>query len=610
MGFRRWLLLILMLVPSVARAQNGLVSVPTTLMPGPRLGSNLTISFCTSTATGVPCSPFAQAYADSTNSNPINQTTSPLRTDNLGNAVTFYAAPGQYSYTITGPGLASPQGPYQITVPCIPGGTCASTAANNAFTGNNSFSGQNIITAYNINNKVIVDGQKYTTLNAALADPACTSLAGCTIDMTGNNATAALALGAFDPGSKKVTVLLGPFGYNASQITMENYLHIIGAARGATTLQSTSTTTPLFVLGGSSAVYSNHIENVVVYCGAGNTSQVAFDIVAQVNGGGLNYSDWNNVTVGGDGVHECGGGSWLFNGAAGGSPPAINQFINITNSQGFRTPNGAPAFHVQGVGGQMYIANSQFDGNATRDTSPNIVIEDSAYSGFTAAYSIAFYEVTSQRAAELDRSSGSLRCHNCHFENVSGILDAAIGQNYGNFGIQILHSYCATSCGVNSGSGFLTKTDSSSQVAVDYLSVSGTPDNYWTGSSIAHLEYQGLYNFFGGSTYPAPNSSFRIPVGIASDSPGYKLAAQAFTGVAAGAYAEVDVTWATPFVDGSYVPICNVYDYTTATNAAGLRFDRLAGSSSSLSASGIKTVVFNASGGTLNGVLLCSATHQ
>lgn len=476
--------------------------------------------------------------------------------------------------------------------------------------------GANLIDAYNLNNIIAVDGVKYTTLNAAMADPTCASLAGCTVDMRGNSAS--LALGTVDPVSNTVTVLLGPYSYTASQIVLRPGLQIMGVSQGvglggsphATTITSTSTTTPMVVLGGTSAVEGVNMQNMRLYCGAGNSSQIALDIVAQVNGGGLWYSNFNNLLIGGDGTHECGGGAIVLDGSAGGSPEAINQFLNFTNVFAFRTAGGAPAFHLKGVGGQIFVANSQFDGQDPRDTQPDALIEDSAFNGFVAAYSIAFYETTFQKAGTAIKLRGStdVSCDNCHFEDVTGIIDAAMGQHYGNFGTHILHSYCATACAQSSGSGFLTKTDAGSQLAVDYLSLFGTPDNFWTGSSIAGLEHQGLYNAFGGTPYAAPNSSMRIPVGIDSDSPGYKTQSTAITGVTAGAYAEVDVTWTTPFPDGSYVPVCNVYDFTSATTSPGLRFDRLAGGSS-LDPNGLKAVVFNASGGTLNGVLFCTATH-
>lgn len=502
------------------------------------------------------------------------------------------------------------------------GGNFAITG-NLPVTGNfTDITGQNHFFGYNINNIVTVDGIKYTTANAALADPACASL-GCTIDMRGNSSSTARALGAFDPNSLHaitVTLLLGPYSYTASQITLRPGFQLIGVSNGigaggsppATVITSTSTTTPMFVLGGSTAIENVGVQGMRLYCGAGNTNQIAFNIVAQVNGGGLWYSNFSNLLIGGDGTHECGGGGIVLDGSAGGSPEAINQFLNLTNVVAFRTSGGAPAFHVIGVGGQITVINSEFDGNATRDTLPDAVIEDSAFSGFTAAYSIAFIETTFQRAGTAIKLRGStdVSCDNCHFEDVTGILDAAAGQNYGNYGIHIIHSYCATGCGQHSGStGFLTKTDAGSQVAVDYLSLFGTPDNYWTGTSIAHLEHQGLYNFFGGTLYPAPNSSMRIPVGIDSDSPGYKTASVSVTSVTAGAYKEVDVVWATQFVDGTYTPTCVVYDFTSGTTSPGLRFDRLAGGVS-LDPTKLQVVVFNASAGPLNGVVFCTATHN
>jgi hypothetical protein len=143
MNTRSKLLLLALLFAPSCFAQNNLVPVPPTFKTQ---GQNLqvvagaTITFCASGATGVPCSPLAQAYADSSNSNPINQSTNPLKTDALGNAPAFFAAPGNYVYTITGGGLSAPQGPYQITVSCIPGSTCAAVSVANTWTALQTFS--------------------------------------------------------------------------------------------------------------------------------------------------------------------------------------------------------------------------------------------------------------------------------------------------------------------------------------------------------------------------------------------------------------------------------------------------------------------------------------
>lgn len=181
MGSKKLFAAVLLLCAS-ALAQNNLVPVPPVFLgpsTAPRLGANLTITFCTSTATGAPCTPLAQAYSDTTNSNPINQGATPLKTDSLGNAPVFYAAPGQYSFTVTGPGVGTPQGPYQITVSCIPGTTCVATTSNNTFTGNNIFTGLSSVP--NINHQRKADGTTYTFAGAGLlqgyadcvADPNC-----------------------------------------------------------------------------------------------------------------------------------------------------------------------------------------------------------------------------------------------------------------------------------------------------------------------------------------------------------------------------------------------------------------------------------------------------
>lgn len=548
----------------------------------------------------------AQLYSD----DGVTPISNPVACDTNGR-FNFFVANGRYNLLVAGANVAT----YEISNVDIHDETDVTTAGSTPLPGNLTFSGRNAFTgttfASSLNGVVAVDGVKYATAAAALADPACAT--GCTIDMRGNNSVSALALGTFDPGvaAGPVTLLLGPYTYNASQVVLRSYFHLAGAARGATKIQSTSTSTPVFVLGGTTATYSVRISDLVVFCGAGNTNQIGFNITAPISGGGLNYSEFDDVTVGGDGLHECGGGGILLDGSNGGSPPAINQFLNFNNVQTFRAPAGGPALHIRGVNGQMVFTNCQFDGSptASRDTLPNVVIEDSAFAGFTAAYSIVFNEVTTQRGGIGIQLRGvtNFVCDTCHFENVSGMVNAAIGQNYGNQGVVIRNSYCAVNCAVNSGAGYLVTMDGFSQIAFDNNSTFSSPDNFFLGT-LTHLEHHGLRNFFGGLDYTAPNSSWRIPVGIDGDSPGIKFAATAFTGVTAGAYAEVDVNWTTAFADGSYVPVCSVYDFVTGTTSAGLRFERLSGSSS-LSPSGIKAVVFNASGGTLNGTLFCIAIH-
>src|SRR5271170_1932300 len=184
-AYKRLILLAALLCAPVASAQNSLVpGQPVFIGPAtnPHLGANLTITFCTSTATGIPCSPLAQAYADSTNSNPINQSSNPLKTDALGNFPVFYALPAQYSYTITGPGLAAPQGPYQILVGS--GGAGSILSSNNVFTGINEFL-----------NHVFFGGQNPWVDVTTTGGRAVATIPQTTCGMTSGQYTAALASG-------------------------------------------------------------------------------------------------------------------------------------------------------------------------------------------------------------------------------------------------------------------------------------------------------------------------------------------------------------------------------------------------------------------------------
>src|SRR5262249_48642117 len=79
------------------------------------------------------------------------------------------------------------------------------------------------------NNVLFVDGVRYRSLAQALAG--C-PVEGCTIDMRGNSSSSALLLGNFDPGKRAVTILLGPYRYTATQITLRTNLQIIGYGSG------------------------------------------------------------------------------------------------------------------------------------------------------------------------------------------------------------------------------------------------------------------------------------------------------------------------------------------------------------------------------------------
>lgn len=129
-----------------------------------------TVTICTSTATGVPCSPTTTVYTDATLTTP---TANPQTSDGLGN-VMVYANPGTYKYTVTGSGISTTGQPFTAAVS---GSGNVVAGSNNAFTGNNTHSGTE--TFDNINKVIYWDGSAaypFTTagLQAAIA-AACSS---------------------------------------------------------------------------------------------------------------------------------------------------------------------------------------------------------------------------------------------------------------------------------------------------------------------------------------------------------------------------------------------------------------------------------------------------
>ncbi|HYA89414.1 MAG TPA: glycosyl hydrolase family 28-related protein, partial [archaeon] len=83
-----------------------------------------TITVCTSTATGTPCSPLATIYTDATLTVPA---ANPFQSDGIGN-YHFYAPAGRYRLQITGPGISG-----TITYPdvILPADLSSSGAGNN-----------------------------------------------------------------------------------------------------------------------------------------------------------------------------------------------------------------------------------------------------------------------------------------------------------------------------------------------------------------------------------------------------------------------------------------------------------------------------------------------
>ena len=422
------------------------------------------------------------------------------------------------------------------------------------------------------------------------------------------------AIGSFDPGANyPVTLLLGPFTYSVHQITLRSGLNIYGAGimTNQTILQSDNTTVDMFVLGGTTAIAGVQFNGFRVYCGSGNSSQIAFHIVAQTNGGGLEYSSFNNLDVGFTSALSCGGGSFLFDGNAAGSPPGINQFLQFNVVQAFRTTGGSPAFKATGLNGQFNFNMVQFD-SQTPDTAGGINFQiDDGTQTFSAPYTFSVTNGTFQQAQGNNGAAIRLKgvsgfnCFTCHFENDNGAVWATIGTTYGSWGVNIDGGQLRDNTGIDSSNGFILKTDANSSIKFTHNTVYGTPDTMFAGTT-TYVSSTPNINDSSGAPQPAPANN-RPVVGFDSDSPALKHVRVTTGAIGGGTRINTTVTWTTPFADANYSVVCNVLDTTTASTSAGLVLERM---NATQTAANAHFTTFNPTGGTITGTLECIAIHD
>lgn len=112
----------------------------------PRAGVTITVCNSPAVLSNGVCTNYASIFSDSGLTQAITQPGTTLKTDGLGNCcvigvspVTVYAAPGTYTFTVSGAGITTPSGPYTVAV-SIP------LSNNNNFTGNVSISSPGSLT--------------------------------------------------------------------------------------------------------------------------------------------------------------------------------------------------------------------------------------------------------------------------------------------------------------------------------------------------------------------------------------------------------------------------------------------------------------------------------
>jgi hypothetical protein len=194
--------------------QGGVPASPITLTSSsgrPIAGAQVTV--CTSAGTGFPCTPLASIYNDAGLTSPIAG--SVVTTDGNGNVPVFYASPGVYKYTVSGPGI-TPSGPFTATVAGTGGGD-ATLAGTQTFTGNKTFSGTFSVNASGVFTNTQMNENNTSLLNSiSLATEFNTTQGG------GHNATDGIASGVAVPNTSTVFQSNAVAGYANNSSTTTN----------------------------------------------------------------------------------------------------------------------------------------------------------------------------------------------------------------------------------------------------------------------------------------------------------------------------------------------------------------------------------------------------
>ncbi len=387
---------------------------------------------------------------------------------------------------------------------------------NKTFTGNiTATAGQNQITAYSFGGIPIVDGNKYTTVAAALS--AVVAAGGGWIHAEGCSLSTCLALGTLDVGNHRagsipaITIFLGPYDYTMTQAVMRAAFKIVGTSNGdsggsGTTITATSTSTPLVVgpqAGTDNAAQHCGIENLRLVGASGSTADgIFFDTTGIGTGGdgGVWMSQFKNIVVdsfGGNAVHIKGGG------ATGTNNQGVNQLLDFYNLVAYRTLGGGSSVRIEGANYQIFFWGGFLDsiyGNGNIDTSatPNIYVGCSgcgALGNAVVPYIIEFRNVTSEGAANLIQVNGASHVlfdgmH--HEQGYVGYTISTPSSSYVDELVTIQNTSFNGNVGSHYGAGYLVNVTTAQAMGVKvnhnmYFGNGVTPDHYFVSTGSAPI---------------------------------------------------------------------------------------------------------------------------
>ena len=338
---------------------------------------------------------------------------------------------------------------------------------------------------------------------------------GCVIYAYSQNANRNLR--TIDPGTKAITLYLGPFTYKVNQITLQRDLKIIGMGSGITFLKSVNGNNPVIVVPQVAFGVATNVllSGFRVVGSTGNTSEDAmlWDSSGHV-ASGVWYSELQDIAItgfAGNGIHLRGTSS-DFSG--------MSQFVQFNRVVVWRVKGGGNGLRVEGAAYELSFNDCQFDGTAPGDGT-NIFLGALPTSTYAVPTNISFNRLTTQLAATALQIDGgwALSFYSPHHEYVWGVYSVTADTGAALRGLTISDAGFQTS-GVNGGAGYLLKVASSSATGIRFVHnhIMGPADAVVLSPSGASIVYQDN-EFFGGTDLPgtsgitlqlAPSSSISI----------------------------------------------------------------------------------------------------
>jgi hypothetical protein len=329
-------------------------------------------------------------------------------------------------------------------------------------------------------------------------------------------------LGSIDPGSKAITLYLGPFTYNVKQIMLRREFKILGMGSGITFLQSVNGNNPVVVVpqANLSPAVNVLLSGFRLLGSAGNTSEDAMLWDAKgFLGAGVWYSELNDIFIigfAGNAIHLVGSNEGYT---------GMSQWVSFNRVIVFRSAGGGNGLRIEGAAYELNFNDCQFDGTAPGDGT-NIFIGGRAGNNYAVPIDINFRALTSQNAATAVQIDGGWAIHfdSPHHEYVQGVYSITGDLHASIAGVTISDAGFQAS-GVNNGAGYLLSvTAPAAGIRFTHNNIMGPADTVVRSIPGTDVVYQD--NMFFGTTdlpttagisaqiAPAPSINIRNAHGV------------------------------------------------------------------------------------------------